>query len=193
MYPIYPRRFRRPKARRHQPLHLRFAPGQLPPVNAFWSLTMMSCHRACCGHPINRYLINSPMLPHLKRDAGGGLTLIYPNESPARTRANWLPHRKALRDVYAPLLAERSSDGWQVEIAAADAGLVEKLGLRDGHATRGVLTTRLEVNRGYHRGPLSDPSMACVQQAQARAIALALRHDRGADRDIPSGRCSSRC
>jgi hypothetical protein len=53
-----------------------FAPGQLPPVNAFWSLTMYELPASLLvANPRNRYLINSPMLPDLKRDADGGLTL----------------------------------------------------------------------------------------------------------------------
>jgi hypothetical protein len=47
------------------------------------------------ANPINRYLINSPMLPQLKRDADGGLTLIIQNESPGKDREdNWLPAPK---------------------------------------------------------------------------------------------------
>jgi hypothetical protein len=75
---------------------LRFAPGQLPPVNAFWSLTMYDWPQSLLvTNPINRYLINSPMLPNLKRDADGGLTLIIQNESPGKDKeANWLPAPK---------------------------------------------------------------------------------------------------
>jgi hypothetical protein len=41
---------------------------------------------------INRYLINSPMLPQLKRDSDGGLTLYIQHESPGKEKeANWLP------------------------------------------------------------------------------------------------------
>jgi len=71
---------------------LRFAPDQLPPVNAFWSLTMYEMPQSqLVANPINRYLINSPMLPQLKRDADGGLTLIIQNESPGKgNEANWL-------------------------------------------------------------------------------------------------------
>ena len=72
---------------------LRFAPGQLPPVNAFWSLTMYEEPQSLLvANPINRYLINSPMLPQLKKDADGGLTLIVQNQSPGKDKeANWLP------------------------------------------------------------------------------------------------------
>ena len=34
------------------------------------------------ANAINRYLINSPMLPALKKDADGGLTLYIQNGSP---------------------------------------------------------------------------------------------------------------
>ena len=72
---------------------LRFAPGQLPPVNAFWSLTMYELPASLLyANPLNRYLINSPMLPNLKKDADGGITLYVQNASPGTDReANWLP------------------------------------------------------------------------------------------------------
>ena len=75
---------------------LRFEPGQLPPVNAFWSITMYELPSSLLvANPINRYLINSPMLPDLKRDADGGLTLYVQNESPGPGKeSNWLPAPK---------------------------------------------------------------------------------------------------
>jgi hypothetical protein len=75
---------------------LQFAPGQLPPVHAFWSLTMYSApSRLLVPNSLNRYLINSSMLPSLKRDTGGGLTLYIQHEQPGRDRiSNWLPAPK---------------------------------------------------------------------------------------------------
>jgi hypothetical protein len=75
---------------------IRFAPGQLPPINAFWSLTMYELPASLLvANPIDRYLINSPMLPELKRDADGGLTLLIQNESPGKGKeSNWLPAPK---------------------------------------------------------------------------------------------------
>lgn len=75
------------------PYGLRFAPGQLPPVNAFWSLTLYELPQSLLSaNPINRYLINSPMLPDLKRDADGSITLHVQHESPgADKESNWLP------------------------------------------------------------------------------------------------------
>lgn len=72
---------------------LRFAPDQLPPVNAFWSLTLYELPSSLLSpNDLNRYLINSPMLPDLKRDADGGLTLYISHTSPGKElESNWLP------------------------------------------------------------------------------------------------------
>ena len=72
---------------------LRFAPGQLPPVNAFWSLTLYELPSSLLSvNSLNRYLINSPMLPNLKRDADGAIRLYVQHANPgADKEANWLP------------------------------------------------------------------------------------------------------
>ena len=75
---------------------VRFAPGQLPPVNAFWSLTMYELPKSLLvANPIKRYLINSPMLPQLVKDPDGGITLYIQNELPGKDKEpNWLPAPK---------------------------------------------------------------------------------------------------
>ncbi|MFI5411278.1 DUF1254 domain-containing protein [Kaistia sp. UC242_56] len=72
---------------------LTFPPGQQPPVNAFWSLTMYDGKtQLLIENPINRYLINSPMLPGMKTNADGSLTLYIQKDSPGPDKeANWLP------------------------------------------------------------------------------------------------------
>ena len=72
---------------------LTFADGKLPPANAFWSVTMYKMPESLLvDNPINRYVINSPMLPDLVRNVDGGITLYVQNESPgADKEANWLP------------------------------------------------------------------------------------------------------
>ena len=72
---------------------LTFTPGQEPPVNAFWSLTMYDGKsQLLIENPINRYLINSPMLPGMKKNADGSLTLYIQNKSPGADKvSNWLP------------------------------------------------------------------------------------------------------
>ena len=72
---------------------LTFPPGQLPPVNSFWSLTIYDGKtQLLIENPINRYLVNSPMLPEMKKNADGSLTLYIQHKSPgADKEANWLP------------------------------------------------------------------------------------------------------
>lgn len=72
---------------------LTFPAGQLPPVNAFWSVTMYDGKtQLLIENPINRYLINSPMLPDLKKNADGSVTLYIQHKSPgADKESNWLP------------------------------------------------------------------------------------------------------
>ncbi|MFI8720023.1 DUF1254 domain-containing protein [Stenotrophomonas sp. NPDC077464] len=72
---------------------LQFANGELPPVEAFWSVTMYALpQQLLVSNPIDRYLINSPMLPQLQKDADGGLTLLVQADSPGEDKqANWLP------------------------------------------------------------------------------------------------------
>jgi hypothetical protein len=94
---------------------LRFAPGELPPVDAFWSLTMYGLPDSLLvANPLDRYLLNSPMLPKFKKDADGGLTLYVQNESPGKDlEANWLPAPKgpfmAVLRLYRP--KEAALDG----------------------------------------------------------------------------------
>jgi hypothetical protein len=70
-----------------------FPAGQLPPVNSFWSVTMYDGKtQLLIKNPINRYLINSPMLPGMKKNADGSLTLYIQRDSPGKDKApNWLP------------------------------------------------------------------------------------------------------
>ena len=70
-----------------------FPAGQLPPVNAFWSVTMYDGKsQLLIKNPLNRYLINSPMLPQMKKNADGSLTLYIQKDSPGKEKeSNWLP------------------------------------------------------------------------------------------------------
>ena len=68
-------------------------PASIPPVNAFWSVTMYDGKtQLLIKNPINRYLINSPMLPNMKKNADGSLTLYIQKDSPGKDKeSNWLP------------------------------------------------------------------------------------------------------
>ncbi len=73
---------------------LTFAKDAYPPVNAFWSVTMYDGKtQLLIENPIDRYLINSPMLPDLKTNADGSLTLYIQKDEPTDPdqKANWLP------------------------------------------------------------------------------------------------------
>lgn len=87
---------------------LHFDAGKFPPAAAFWSLTMYDMPaQLLVANPLNRYLINSPMLPELKKDADGGLTLYLQSDSPGKDKeSNWLPAPKgvffAVLRIYLP-------------------------------------------------------------------------------------------
>jgi hypothetical protein len=72
---------------------LTFPEGQLPPVNAFWSVTMYDGKtQLLIQNPIDRYLINSPMLPEMKKGEDGSVTLYIQKDSPGKDKeSNWLP------------------------------------------------------------------------------------------------------
>jgi len=72
---------------------LRFEPGQASPVNAFWSLTMYELPSSLLvANPLNRYLLNSPMLPQFRRDPDGSVTVLIQHDSPGKDlEPNWLP------------------------------------------------------------------------------------------------------
>ncbi len=70
-----------------------FAANQFPPVQSFWSLTMYDPKtQHLIQNPINRYLLNSAMLPSMKKNPDGSLTLLIQKDSPGKAKeANWLP------------------------------------------------------------------------------------------------------
>ena len=72
---------------------IRFPKGQLPPVGAFWSVTMYNSKQAFVDNPINRYAIGDR--DKLKFDDDGSLTLYVQQESPGQDKeSNWLPAPK---------------------------------------------------------------------------------------------------
>jgi hypothetical protein len=71
---------------------IRFAKGHLPPVNAFWSLTMYNASDFLYANPVSRYAIGD-RTPGLHYGRDGSLTLYIQHAQPsaAAHRANWLP------------------------------------------------------------------------------------------------------
>lgn len=68
---------------------IRFAPGGLPPVDAFWSLTLYGPNFLLVENKIKRYAIGD-RTPGLRRGADGSLELTIQHEEPTDA-ANWLP------------------------------------------------------------------------------------------------------
>lgn len=69
---------------------LHFDKAQLPPVGAFWSLTMYGADQLFVDNPINRYAIGDR--DPLVYNADGSLDLYIQHASPGKDRqANWLP------------------------------------------------------------------------------------------------------
>ncbi|MDV7215905.1 DUF1254 domain-containing protein [Streptomyces prunicolor] len=69
---------------------LRFAAGELPPVDAFWSLTLYGQDWRLVENPIRRYSIGD-RTAGLAYGTDGSLELLIQNDEPSEGRANWLP------------------------------------------------------------------------------------------------------
>ena len=68
-----------------------FAPGQEPPVNGFWSLTLYNEHHFFHPNDLKRYSLGTKN-KNLKRNADGSLTLYAGAKSPGKDKeSNWLP------------------------------------------------------------------------------------------------------
>lgn len=72
---------------------LTFKEDEFPPVKAFWSLTMYDGKtQLLIDNPINRYLLNSPMMEQFVFNKDGSLTFYVQKDSPGKDlESNWLP------------------------------------------------------------------------------------------------------
>jgi hypothetical protein len=69
---------------------IHFDEGDLPPVNAFWSLTVYDAQSFLSANPINRYNIAGWM--PLTYNTDGSLDVYIQHDSPgSRKQSNWLP------------------------------------------------------------------------------------------------------
>jgi len=72
---------------------VRFAKGKLPPVNAFWSLTMYDDQYFFYANKLNRFTLSAR--DKLKENADGSIDLYLQHESPGPDKeSNWLPAPK---------------------------------------------------------------------------------------------------
>jgi hypothetical protein len=93
---------------------IQFDKTTLPPVNAFWSVTLYDLEGYQVANPLNRFAVSSWM--PFKYDPDGSLTLYIQNESPGKDKeANWLPAPKGpfnlTMRLYAPK-AEALTGKW---------------------------------------------------------------------------------
>jgi hypothetical protein len=73
---------------------IHFNPGQTPPVDAFWSITMYNSKSLFVDNPINRYSIGT-YTEGLKNNTDGSLDIYMQHASPGKDReSNWLPSDK---------------------------------------------------------------------------------------------------
>ncbi len=67
-----------------------FKKGEMPPANAFWSITMYDKNYFFVPNPINRYTVSSRN--KFKTNADGSVDLYIQKESPGKDKEqNWLP------------------------------------------------------------------------------------------------------
>jgi len=86
---------------------LHFDKNDMPPVSAFWSVTLYDSEGFQVANPLNRFAISSWM--PFKYDADGSLDLYFQNESPGNDKeANWLPAPKGAFNLTMRLYAPRS-------------------------------------------------------------------------------------
>jgi hypothetical protein len=69
---------------------LRLGPGQVPPVNGFWSVALHNARHALVPNAIERHAISSA--DQLQKDSDGRFVVRIQHDPPAkRSVANWLP------------------------------------------------------------------------------------------------------
>jgi hypothetical protein len=69
---------------------VRFPKGQMPPANAFWSITMYNAEYFFVDNPLNRYTLSSRN--SFKANADGSTDLYIQKDSPGPDKeSNWLP------------------------------------------------------------------------------------------------------
>jgi hypothetical protein len=86
---------------------IRFAKDTMPPVDAFWSITLYDNEGFQVANPVNRFAVSSWM--RFKRDADGSLTLYIQNENPGSDlETNWLPAPKSPFNLTMRLYAPKS-------------------------------------------------------------------------------------
>ena len=104
---------------------LTFAPGRLPPVKAFWSLTLYGADRHFAPNPLNRFALGD-RTKGLRYGRGRSLRLFVSHRPPTgRDRANWLPAPRGRFLLYLRL--------YEPKPAATDGRWLPPSVVRTGH------------------------------------------------------------
>jgi hypothetical protein len=86
---------------------IHFAKSEIPPVDAFWSITLYDPQGFQVANPLNRFAVSSWM--KFATNADGSLDLYFQNESPGQDKeANWLPAPKGPFNLTMRLYAPKS-------------------------------------------------------------------------------------
>jgi hypothetical protein len=86
---------------------LRFDKTDIPPANAFWSITLYDPEGFQVANSLNRFAVSSWM--PFKYNGDGSLDLYFQNESPGRNKdANWLPAPKGMFNLMMRIYAPKS-------------------------------------------------------------------------------------
>jgi hypothetical protein len=86
---------------------IHFDKDQIPPAQAFWSITLYDNDGFQVANPLNRFAVSSWM--PFKYNADGSLDLYFQNESPGPDKeANWLPAPKGPYNLTMRLYAPKS-------------------------------------------------------------------------------------
>jgi hypothetical protein len=86
---------------------IHFEKDAIPPVRAFWSITLYDKDGFQVANPLNRFAVSSWM--PFKYNADGSLDLYFQNESPGKDKeANWLPAPKGSFNLTMRLYSPKS-------------------------------------------------------------------------------------
>jgi hypothetical protein len=69
---------------------LHFAPGEAPPVGAFWSVTVYGSDGKLVPSPQDRYAVSSSRPEELVTRPDGSIDIIFAPRDPGDPGANWL-------------------------------------------------------------------------------------------------------
>lgn len=95
---------------------IRFAKGQMPPVNGFWSITMYDPQQHFVANSLKRYSLGSK--DRLKKNKDGSVSIYIQPTNPGKARvANWLPAPRGNFSLMARLYWPKQSalnEEWQM-------------------------------------------------------------------------------